>query len=118
MRKFAIASAFFVFLFGQASQPIFSQSSTSVVEGIVQDATGAVIQDCDVVLMNTDTGGKLTTHTNTEGVYAFSLFSPACIRWRPPRRDSSPIRWTTSESQSPNVQRKMSSWDLAPHPQP
>lgn len=76
VRKFVIAFALFVFVFGQASQRISSQSSTSVVEGIVQDATGAVIQDCDVVLMNTETGGKLTTHTNTEGVYAFLSVQP------------------------------------------
>ena len=78
MRKFEIVFAFFVFVFvfGQISQPGFSQSSTSVVEGIVQDATGAVIQNCDVILMNTETGGRLTTHTNMEGVYAFLSVQP------------------------------------------
>lgn len=76
MRKFAIVLAFFVFVFGQASQQVFSQSSTSVVEGIVQDVTGAVLQNCDVVLMNLETGGKLTTQTNLEGVYAFLSVQP------------------------------------------
>jgi hypothetical protein len=53
-----------------------SQSSTSVVEGVVQDPSGAVIQSCSVTLLNTDTGGKLTTHTNADGVYAFLSIQP------------------------------------------
>lgn len=76
MRKFAIVFAFLAFIFGQASQHVLSQSSTSVVEGIVQDATGAVIQNCDVILMNPETGGKFSTQTNMEGVYAFLSVQP------------------------------------------
>ena len=60
MRKYVIEFALFVFVFGQLSQRVLSQSSTSVVEGVVQDATGAVIQNSNVTLLNTDNGGKLT----------------------------------------------------------
>jgi hypothetical protein len=63
-------------IFGAFLQHGFSQSSASVVEGVVQDTTGAVIQDCDVTLLNTDTGGKFTTHTNADGVYAFMSVQP------------------------------------------
>ena len=76
MRKFGIAIVLIVFVFGQVSQRVFSQSSASVVEGLVQDGTGAVIQDSGVILLNTETGGKFTTHTNADGVYAFLSVQP------------------------------------------
>ena len=76
MRKFGIVFALFVFVCGQLSQRVFSQSSASVVEGVVQDATGAVIQNSDITLLNTETGGKLTTSTNSDGVYAFLSVQP------------------------------------------
>jgi hypothetical protein len=76
MRKCAFALALLAFVFGQLSLSIFGQSSTSVVEGLVQDATGAVIQDCGVVLTNRETGVKVSTRTNTEGVYAFLSVQP------------------------------------------
>lgn len=57
-------------------QRMFSQSSASVVEGMVQDATGAVIQNCDVNLLSTETGEKFATHTNEAGVYVFPSVQP------------------------------------------
>jgi Carboxypeptidase regulatory-like domain len=76
MRKFGIGFVLFVFVFGQLSQRAFSQSSASVVEGVVQDTSGAVIQNSNVTLLNTETGGKLTTSTNADGVYAFLSVQP------------------------------------------
>ena len=76
MRKVGITIAFTCCMFGLLSHPIFGQSSASVVEGLVQDATGAVIQGCDVTLLNTETGGKLATRTNGDGVYAFPSVQP------------------------------------------
>ena len=76
MGKFGIAIALTVFVFGQVPQRVFSQSSASVVEGLVQDGTGAVIQDCAAVLLNKETGGSFTTHTNADGVYAFLSVQP------------------------------------------
>jgi hypothetical protein len=58
------------------TQKGFSQSSASVVEGVVQDGTDAVIQNCDVTLLNTDTGGRLATRTNKDGVYVFPTVQP------------------------------------------
>ena len=63
-------------MFGAFSRPVFGQSSASVVEGIVQDVTGAIIQDCDVKLQNAETRGILATRTNNEGVYAFPSVQP------------------------------------------
>ena len=58
------------------SQRMFSQSSASVVEGVVQDSSGAVIPDCSVTLASAATGGKFTTHTNEAGVYVFPSVQP------------------------------------------
>ena len=76
MRKFAFGIALFTFVFGHVAQQIFGQSSTSVIEGIVQDTTGAVIQDCVILLTNRDTGAQLTSRTNIDGVYAFLSVQP------------------------------------------
>lgn len=76
MRKFGFAFVLIVLVFVQVPQWAFSQSSASVVEGVVQDGTGAVIQDCAAVLLNKETGGKFTTHTNADGVYAFLSVQP------------------------------------------
>jgi hypothetical protein len=80
MGKFAQKSGISILLilciFGVLSHRALGQSSSSVVEGVIQDATGAVIQDCAVTLLNTETGGKLATRTNNAGVYAFQSVQP------------------------------------------
>ena len=42
------------------------------VTGLVQDATGAVIPNAKVTLLNTDQGLTQTTNTDGSGVYTFS----------------------------------------------
>jgi hypothetical protein len=76
MRKGEIVIVLMMCMFGAFSQRTFGQSSASVVEGLVQDSTGAVVQDCGVMLLNTDTGGKFATRTNSDGVYAFPSIQP------------------------------------------
>jgi hypothetical protein len=76
MRKAAIAIAFTCGIFGLLSQEMYCQSSASVIEGMVQDSTGAVIQNCDVTLLNTETAGKLVTRTNGDGLFAFLSVQP------------------------------------------
>jgi hypothetical protein len=76
MRKAGISIVLMICIFSAFSQRTFSQSSASIVEGMVQDATGAVIQNSDVRLLNTETGSKLTTRTNEAGVYVFSSVQP------------------------------------------
>lgn len=76
MRKLGIVSVFICFIFGLLSQYLHGQTSASVVEGLVQDATGALIQSCDVTLLNAENGGKLATRANEAGVYVFSSVQP------------------------------------------
>ena len=77
MRKFVIA-VFVVMMvsFGQYVQRVFCQSNASIVEGSVQDNTAAVIQDCNVILLNNETGARSITRTNEDGVYIFPSVQP------------------------------------------
>src|SRR5271156_5865749 len=50
----------------------FAQVDEGSVTGVVQDATGAVIPNAKVTLLNTDIGLTLVTNTNGSGDYTFS----------------------------------------------
>jgi hypothetical protein len=76
IRKFVFTLVLVVFLFAAPALRLCGQSGASVVEGTVQDATGAVIQSSDVVLLNDETGGKSITRTNGDGVYLFPSVQP------------------------------------------
>ncbi len=76
MKRVVASIALAFAMLSVSSRHLFSQSSASVVEGVVQDPTGAVIQDCDVILRSTETGVKYTTRTNEDGVYAFPSVQP------------------------------------------
>ena len=53
-----------------------AQSVGSVVEGVVSDASGAVLPDCDAVLTNINTGTRLVTRTGDAGLYVFASVLP------------------------------------------
>jgi hypothetical protein len=76
MQKVCATIVFSLCMLSAFSHHLFGQSSSSVVEGMVQDVTGAVIQKSSVDLLNMETGGKLSTRTNEAGVYAFSSVQP------------------------------------------
>jgi len=76
MRRFALMVVLSMCLFSLLSRSIFGQSNSSVVDGMVQDASGAAIPDCQVALVNSGTGTKLNTTTDDAGVYAFPSIMP------------------------------------------
>jgi hypothetical protein len=76
MRKAGFAFLFTIWMCGMMLPTVHGQAGASVVEGMVQDGTGAVIQDCAVKLLNAQTGGRLETRTNDQGVYAFPAVQP------------------------------------------
>src|SRR5271156_1578930 len=51
---------------------VFGQVDEGSVTGLVQDATGAVVPNAKVTLLNTDQGLTQTTNTDSSGVYTFS----------------------------------------------
>jgi hypothetical protein len=66
-------NALIVFLFAFAISPHFLAAQTGGrIAGAVKDATGAVIPDSQVVLVNTETGVKQTATTGSDGVFTFA----------------------------------------------
>ena len=63
-------SALFVIL--MQSQCAFGQVDEGSLTGLVQDATGAVVPNAKVTLLNTDQGLSVVTNTDSGGVYTFS----------------------------------------------
>ena len=61
---------------GMTTRTAAGQSTSSVVEGVVQDVTGGGMPDCSVTLVNTETGGKQSTRTDDAGVYVFPSIVP------------------------------------------
>jgi hypothetical protein len=76
MRKFPVLAFLTVFFVCGVSMQAVSQSNASVIEGVIQDDTAAVIQDCDITLLSRETGAKLATRTNESGMYVFPLVQP------------------------------------------
>jgi hypothetical protein len=50
----------------------FGQVDEGSITGLVQDATGAVVPNAKVTLLNTDQGLSVVTNTDNSGVYTFS----------------------------------------------
>src|SRR5271163_1176651 len=59
-----------IFLFTSAA---FCQLTTADIVGTVTDATGAVVPNASVALLNLGTNEKRTTQSNTSGDYSFTL---------------------------------------------
>lgn len=55
-----------------AAVPLFAQSGQSI-QGLVEDATGAVVAGARVTMTNMDTGVSLAVQTNSSGLYIFPL---------------------------------------------
>lgn len=73
-RRFGGASVllFSLVLFGAFSHRAFAQADQGAIVGLVQDTTGAVVPNAQVVLTNVDTGLTLTVQTDNSGNYVFS----------------------------------------------
>lgn len=65
-----------VYLCSMLLQRSLGQSTSSAVEGTVHDRSGAAIQDCDITLVNQETGGTLSTLSDGSGVYVFPSVLP------------------------------------------
>src|SRR5258706_1154385 len=66
----------FTLFFFAASGLVFAQGTTSRVAGTVQDATGSVVPNATVKLVNEGTRVTFTTTTSAAGTYAFEAVQP------------------------------------------
>ena len=73
-----------------------AQLSTASLNGVVRDATGAVVVRASVTLHNSDTGVERNTFTNDAGTYVFSDINRVAIRSGSPHRASARSRFPTS----------------------
>jgi len=55
----------------------FGQADLGSISGVVTDASGAVVPDAAVSVINTATGAERTTNTNARGEYAVTQLLPA-----------------------------------------
>ncbi len=76
MRKFAVVIFLIVLGWSQCVELLSGQSNASVLEGVVQDPTGAVIGGCEITLVSTLTNLRVTTRTNDQGLYIFPSLQP------------------------------------------
>jgi hypothetical protein len=62
------------------SVPIWGQSPTATVNGLVRDPSGAVVPGADVQLINEHTNTKYPARTNREGIYSVPNLPPGTYR--------------------------------------
>ncbi len=67
--------AFLALVILSVALAVHAQVTTGAISGTVKDATGAVVPDATVVLLNEDTGISRTVPTDTEGRYSASSLS-------------------------------------------
>jgi len=60
--------------------PGFSQTGTGNIQGVVKDATGAIVPSAKVTIVHTATGGQTQTQTNEVGFYFFPRFKWESIK--------------------------------------
>lgn len=82
----------------------FAQVDQGAISGVVQDSSGAVIQDAQVVLTNVDTGLVLRTKTNGSGVY---IFSPVKIGLYSVSAAAPGFQTTVQENLHVNIQERL-----------
>src|SRR6266705_1325687 len=66
----------------------FSQTGTGNIQGVVKDATGAVVPSATVTIVHTATGGQNKTQTNEVGFYFSRQF-----RWESIKSPSNRLGW-------------------------
>jgi hypothetical protein len=77
--RFGVTALFLALLFPSSSQ-LVAQSPTATVNGQVRDATGAVVPDADVQLINELTNVRFPCRANSEGIYSIVSVSPGQYR--------------------------------------
>ncbi|MGZ5141896.1 MAG: carboxypeptidase-like regulatory domain-containing protein, partial [Burkholderiales bacterium] len=77
MRFLKISSALFILM---CTAPLWSQTGTSTIRGLITDPEGRVVVGASVILTNVATNAARATQSNDIGVYVFDLITPADYR--------------------------------------
>ncbi len=68
--------AFCLFLLVAIAAPIYAQTSSATLRGVVRDTTGAVIPSANVSLKSARTGAERKVQSNGDGIYVFVSVDP------------------------------------------
>jgi len=68
-------SMFFLTILGLLTSPAFAQLTTADILGTVTDASGAVVPNASVTLINLGTNEQRTSQSNSSGDFSFTLLS-------------------------------------------
>jgi hypothetical protein len=75
-----MSSRIFLCLWPLASLLLPAQVTTGSLQGVVKDASGAVMPAVTLELLNTSTNSKQNTQSNNSGIYIFNLVPPGTYR--------------------------------------
>src|SRR5580704_11890561 len=70
-RNFAVSSMLSMLVLYALVTPVFAQSPTGTLRGVVLDPLGALVPKATVTATNVGTNASVTTATSSAGVYAF-----------------------------------------------
>ena len=62
------------------SGPVFAQTETGTISGVIKDPQGATVPEAEVTATRIETGTVATTKTNSAGVYSFTGLVPGHYR--------------------------------------
>jgi hypothetical protein len=65
-----------VLLLFSFSHPLFAQTGTATLSGIVTDEGGSIVPNCEIQLQSVDKGTTTVVKTNKDGIYVFSAVQP------------------------------------------
>jgi hypothetical protein len=80
LRRFIVGLVGFLVLAALVVTPASAQTESAMVSGQITDATGRVVPEADVKIMNVATGVATTVSTNKEGIYSVSGLIPGRYR--------------------------------------
>lgn len=78
MRKWFVARAWCLFSLGFA--PLWAQTTSTEILGVIKDTSGGIIPGAEVTLTRVQTGEARHTVTNEVGLYSFPLIDPGEYR--------------------------------------
>src|SRR5258708_39820892 len=80
IRKYSIFFCILAALCTVWTPTALGQTATAEIVGRIMDATGAVVPNADVVVVNVDTGVKRTVQSGAGGDYTIPLLGPGLYR--------------------------------------
>src|ERR1039458_8869808 len=79
-RKPGVAATLALAVFGMTAAPALAQEARSTLSGTITDASGSALVGAQVLIVNTDTGVRMSAATNDVGQYHLLFVNPGAYR--------------------------------------